>query len=108
MGEAMRRQRIRRGWGVVVLEPAGIGRMRGILDRGGGSCDGHEQPEETGRVREQLSRNSVLRSGGNSELDSCRRWRADAQAGVLLNIFGCLSSREGRWSSEDFGNYGTW
>ena len=56
--------------------------MRGILDRGrGGSCDGNEQTEETGRVREQLSRKGVLRSGGDGEFDSCRRWRADAQAG---------------------------
>ena len=71
MGDAMRRWRIRRRGGVIVLEPAGRGReMRGILDRGGGgSCDGHEQTEETGRVREQLSRNSVLRGGGDGEFD---------------------------------------
>ena len=52
-----------------------------MLGRGGGSCDGREHTEVTGRVREQLSCNCVLRSGGDGEFDGCRRWRADAQAG---------------------------
>ena len=83
--------------------------MRGILDRGGGgSCDGNEQTEETGRVREQLSRNSVLRSGGDGEFDSRRRWRADAQAaGAIEHPYMFVAARR-RWLTEDVGNYGMW
>ena len=31
-------------------------------------------------MREELSRNCVLRSGGDGEFDGCWRWRVDAQA----------------------------
>ena len=78
------------------------------LDRGGGgNCDGNEQTEETGRVRKQLSRNSVLRSGGDGELDSCRRWRADARAGGAVEHLWMfvVARREmvdrGRWELRD-------
>ena len=60
--------------------------MGGTLDRGGGSRDCHEQTEETGRVRRQLSRKGVLRRGGDDEFDGCRRWRADAQAGGAVEL----------------------
>ena len=51
-----------------------------MLGRGGGSGDGCEHTEETSCVREELSRNCVLRSGGDGEFDGCWRWRVDAQA----------------------------
>lgn len=49
------------------------------------------RPPQTCEVRDQLPRQGVLRRDAmvtvNSTVDSCRRWRADAQAGGLLNTF---------------------
>ena len=63
--------------------------------------------EETGRVREQLSRNCILRSGGDGEFDGCRRWRVDAQAGGAVEHLWMfvVARREivdrGRWELRD-------
>ena len=57
-------------------------------------------------MREELSRNCVLRSGGDGEFDGCRRWRVDAQAGGTVEHLWMFFVAGREMSTDNVGNYG--